>query len=331
MSAYEMAEVAASSKPGTGKCCRAASLRWLAGPGMVAIAGVAAILLPSLLIAANWIAAGKVIVPSSMSGSYYTSARGLFIGLLCALGVFLIFWVQYICALLAGVAALVVAFCPTAPPPGIGTEPACINYVHHIAAGALIFTLGIFCFVLQRSDAAGMAKLGTPSPADLAGSGARPRVPRWRSVLYFVCGGLVLLSGGFALYTDVWPTSWSSGWQSVYLFEAVAVVSFGIAWITAAAVRATTIQKRVVADRALAGAAKAVAAANKTIRAPIILARIVCGDETLIRVKPRHKTQLSAALEFHAPAAAGTRLYSSGIEVQRLARSCAQRSLWLPT
>jgi hypothetical protein len=261
MSTYEMAQFTAdSSRPGPKKRRRAAALRRLAGPGIVATVGVVGILLPGLLIAANWIAGDKVIVPSSMSGSYYTSARDLFVGLLCVLGIFLIFWIQYICTLLAGVAALVVAFCPTAPPPNMGTEPPWINDVHHIAAGALILTLGIFCFVLQRNDAAGIANLDTPAPADSAGHDARQQVPRWRSVLYFICGGLVFLSGGVALYTEVWPTSWSTGWQSLYLFEAVAVFSFGIAWITAAAAQATTVQKPVIAGRALGRTVKAVAA-----------------------------------------------------------------------
>ena len=38
-------------------------------------------------------------------------------------------------------------------------------------------------------------------------------------------------------------------------------------------------------------AAKAVAAANKTIRALIILARVICGDETPVRVGPGPKTR----------------------------------------
>jgi hypothetical protein len=113
------------------------------------------------------------------------------------------------------------------------------------AAGALILTLGVFCFVLERGDAAGAASL---DPAEPARYRAPPQVPSWRRILYFTCGGLVLLSGSFALYTGVWPTSWSTGWSSLYLFEAVAVSAFGIAWITAAAVRAITIQQRVVAD-----------------------------------------------------------------------------------
>ena len=210
--------------------------------------GIIGASLPILLIAWNWIAGDKTIVPTSMSGSYYTSARNLFVGSLCALGVFLILYrhtvLQNLCTWCAGTFALLVAFAPTAPAPP-ATEPQWVNYLHHAAAGALIFTLGVFCFVLERGDAAGAASLDPAQPARYR---AQPEVPTWRKILYFSCGGLVLLSGAFALYTGVWPTSWSTGWSSLYLFEAVAVSAYGIAWITAAAVRAITIQQRVVAD-----------------------------------------------------------------------------------
>ena len=210
--------------------------------------GVIGALLPIMLIAWNGIAGDKTIVPTSMSGSYYTSARNLFVGSLCALGVFLILYrhttLQNLCTWCAGAFALLVAFAPTAPAPP-ATEPQWVNYLHHAAAGALILTLGVFCFVLERGDAAGAASL---DPVESTRYPEAPQVPSWRKVLYFTCGSLVLLSGAFALYTGVWPTSWSTGWPSLYLFEAVAVFAFGIAWITAAAVRAITIQKRVVAD-----------------------------------------------------------------------------------
>jgi len=201
-----------------------------------------------MLIAWNWIAGDKTIVPTSMSGSYYTSARNLFVGSLCALGVFLILYqhtvLQNLCTWCAGAFALLVAFAPTAPAPP-ATEPQWVNYLHHAAAGALILTLGVFCFVLERGDAAGAVGFDPDEPARYS---AQPLVPGWRKILYFICGALVLLSGFFALYTGIWPTSWSTGWSSLYLFEAVAVFAFGIAWITAAAVRAITIQQRVVAD-----------------------------------------------------------------------------------
>jgi hypothetical protein len=195
--------------------------------------------LPVALIAGNWIAGGKVIVPSSMSGSYYTSTRNLFVGALCALGVFLIGYRhtprQNRVTWFAGVCALLVAFDPTAPPRPL-TEPAWINYVHHGAAAGLIFTLGLFCWIVF----ADYAQSGHAPPESVAGR-LRAWVTRaWgtlarggRNSLYVACGLLVFVSGGLALYTGIWPTSWSAGWQSCYLFEAIAVVSFGIAWIAA--------------------------------------------------------------------------------------------------
>jgi hypothetical protein len=210
--------------------------------------GIIGVSLPIMLIMWNLIAGDKTIFPTSMSGSYYTSARNLFVGSLCALGVFLILYrhttLQNLCTWCMGAFALLVAFAPTAPAPP-ATEPQWVNYLHHAAAGALILTLGAFCFVLELGDAAGAASL---DPAEPTRYSEQLKVPRWRRIVYFVCGGLVLLSGTFALYTGVWPTSWSTGWSSLYLFEAVAVFAFGIAWITAAAVRAITIQQRVVAD-----------------------------------------------------------------------------------
>lgn len=98
-----------------------------------------------------------------MSGSYYTSTRNLFVGSLCALGVFLIGYRhtrrQDRCTSFAGLCALAVAFAPTAPAPP-GTEPAWVNYLHHAAAGALIFTLGLFCWVVF----ADYAHLGQATP-----------------------------------------------------------------------------------------------------------------------------------------------------------------------
>lgn len=189
--------------------------------------GVIGTFLPLTLIIANLILDDKVIVPASMSGSYYTSARNLFVGSLCALGVFLIGYrgdtrLQDLCTSFAGLCALLVAFAPIAPP-GPATEAAWINYLHESAAGALIFTLGLFCIVV-------FAQLAKPRDT-------RPAMADHPSmILYLTAGIIVLVSGGFALYTGVWPTNWSTGWPSMYLFEAVAVFAFGSAWIAAPAV-----------------------------------------------------------------------------------------------
>lgn len=223
--------------------------------------GLIGALLPVALIFFNWIAGDKVIVPGSMSGSYYTSTRNLFVGSLCALGVFLIGYRhtrrQDRCTSFAGVCALAVAFAPTAPAPP-GTEPAWVNYLHHAAAGALIFTLGLFCWVVF----ADYAHLGQATPqstrdafrawvngftAWVRSAWASLRRPG-RNGFYVICGLLVFASGAFALYTGVWPTSWSTGWPSLYLFEAVAVFTFGTAWIVAGLEDAVAIGKRAADD-----------------------------------------------------------------------------------
>jgi hypothetical protein len=216
--------------------------------------GIIGCLLPLALIFFNWIAGDKVVVPSSMSGSYYTSTRNLFVGSLCALGVFLIGYRhtkrQDACTSFAGLCALAVAFAPTAPA-APQTEPAWINYLHHAAAIALIFTLGLFCWVVFAAYAH-PATAQPKSRIELVRSWLRG-LRAWlgsawksleqpeRSTIYFICGFLVFVSGALALYTGIWPTGWSTGWPSLYLFEAVAVAvavfAFGFAWIIAGLVR----------------------------------------------------------------------------------------------
>jgi len=192
--------------------------------------GLVGILLPILLIAGNWLADAKVIVPSSMSGSYYTSTRDLFVGSLCALGVFLIAYRhtkrQDRCTWIAGLCAIAVAFAPTAPTPN--TEAHWVNYLHHAAAGTLIFTLGLFCIVVFTDFSKRARNL--PQWA----TQARDSLRHHRlSGLYLVCGAIVFASGGLALYTGLRPTAWSTGWPSLYCFEAIAVFAFGVAWVTA--------------------------------------------------------------------------------------------------
>ena len=70
--------------------------------------------------------------PDSMSGYYYTDMRNIFVGALCALGVFLVAYDGYDdvdrwITSIAGFGAIAVAFCPTKPAvcaPGAGACPA---------------------------------------------------------------------------------------------------------------------------------------------------------------------------------------------------------------
>ena len=185
--------------------------------------GAVGVFLPAGLIAVNWVRhfwqhrAGFVIIPTSMSGSYWTTARDVFVGSLCAIGVFLIgyrrTWLQDICSTAAGVCALLVAFNPTAPGPGRPGEPPWVNYVHHAAAGVLLLALGAFCFVFLAEDRG-------------AGPSGRPA-----RIMYLTSGCAVIAAVIAALITGLLGVG--SNWPLLYLLEAVAVFSFGAAWITA--------------------------------------------------------------------------------------------------
>lgn len=158
-----------------------------------------------------------MIIPTSMSGSYWTTARDVFVGSLCAIGVFLIGYrhtrLQDICSSAAGVCALLVAFNPTAPGPGTPGEPQWVNYLHHIAAGALLLTLGAFCFVFLAEHRR-------------ARTSGRPA-----SIIYLTSGCAVIAAVIAAFITGLLGVG--SNWPLLYLLEAIAVFSFGAAWITA--------------------------------------------------------------------------------------------------
>lgn len=201
--------------------------------------GVVGTLLPVLLIAGNWLLDDKVLVPSSMSGSYYTSARNLFTGSLCALGAFLIGYRrterQDRCTWFAGLCALVVAFAPTVPP-APATEPAWVSDLHYSAATALIATLGLFCLMVFSDD----VQPGRPRTGSLArrlrawvSSALESLRQHGRDSVYLSCGFVVFVAGALAAWTGFGRVGWSAGWPSLYCFEAIAVFAFGVAWIIA--------------------------------------------------------------------------------------------------
>src|SRR3984957_13999613 len=80
--------------------------------------GVLAVLLPFVLILVNW-ALGHGFQPS-ISGYYYTPMRDIYIGTLCAIGVFLISYYGYdlgdrLITDFAGLGTILAAFFPTTP------------------------------------------------------------------------------------------------------------------------------------------------------------------------------------------------------------------------
>ncbi|NUT31668.1 MAG: DUF998 domain-containing protein [Hamadaea sp.] len=193
-------------------------LRLRTGIGAVGIA------LPFVLTIGNALQVGEPVLLTSISGAYYTGMRDVFVGSMCAIGVFLIFYryqrADDILGTIAGLAAIVLALFPTKPGVdsllmGISDSPKGIT--HGIASAVLFLSMAIFCFFLFPRSA-------TP--------GALTPRKKARNVTYVVCGILIILGLGVAaLGSQLLPATAVDTVRPFFWGEAVAVVSFGVAWL----------------------------------------------------------------------------------------------------
>jgi hypothetical protein len=165
---------------------------------------------------------------NSMSRYYYTDTRNIFVGTLCAIGVFLFcyrykpsdFWVSNV----AGLAAITVALCPTTPMcPNNPTVPYCVGAtratghaqlagtIHLIAAGLLFLLLAYFCIF----------RFGHEYESK-------------RKALYRGCGYVIIAVVALIVVTS--NTSWLNSTflaatDSLFWYESIAIFAFGLAWL----------------------------------------------------------------------------------------------------
>lgn len=164
-------------------------------------------------------------IQNSISGYYYTGTRDVFVGTLCAIGVFLLSYRGYersddIAGDLACVFAIGVALFPTAPgDPGTdGTNV--VGYVHLVFAALFFLTLTYFSLVLfTKTDP-------TKRPT---------RRKLQRNVVYKTCGYTMVLCLALILVFHLLPKGTAlalAGLHPLFWLEALAIVAFGISWIT---------------------------------------------------------------------------------------------------
>ncbi|RKT08950.1 hypothetical protein BX285_7322 [Streptomyces sp. 1114.5] len=185
--------------------------------------GLIGILLPVALPFGNWLAAlvtGRSTDgywPGSMSASYYTDTRNVFVGALCALGVFLICyrfdrrddrW-----STAAGFFAVGVALCPTSPSDASDIERT-VGVFHLVFASLLFVMLAMFCLYSFRN----------PRSTQPAAVGAA----------YLTAGVVILVA--LLLSVVAGATGIGKGWEirPLYLCEWLATWAFGVAWLGAA-------------------------------------------------------------------------------------------------
>ena len=156
---------------------------------------------------------------SSISASYYTEARDVFVGMLFIVGSFL--WAynghstrEAIASKLAAIAAILVAVFPTACD---NCDTGLQSIVHYISAASLFIILAYFCFGPFRKNTKGQ-------------KGKKGR----RSKIYFICGCIMVICIICAgLGKIVLPEETLKGLRLTYWAELIALAAFGVAWITA--------------------------------------------------------------------------------------------------
>ena len=189
---------------------RSMVISYLALRRAVGILGVA---FPFILVIGYLIAGGHGI-RYSISSYYHTPVGDIFVGVLCAVALFLFSYTGYdkrdnITGDLAGIFALGVAFFPTADD---------LAGIIHLISASLFFLLlayySIFLFT-KGSD--------HPTPAK-----------KKRNRLYRICGYVIVACILLALLYSILPTLQSSlsNLRPIFWLETVMLWAFGLSWLT---------------------------------------------------------------------------------------------------
>jgi len=196
---------------------------------MRVVIGVIAVLLPFTLILVNW-AIGHGFA-ASMSGYYYTPMRNIFVGSLCAIGVFLVSYDGYdladrIITDVAGLCTICIAFLPTTPAHQPTARQALIGDLHLTFACSAFVLLSVMAFRFAKRQ---------PTPPGLTwwrrvqyafgftGPG-ESQAPAWERVVYRVSGGVIL-----TCVILVYPLSGTATY-SLLVLETIMLVFFGLSW-----------------------------------------------------------------------------------------------------
>jgi hypothetical protein len=182
--------------------------------------GIIGLALPFVL------AFGKILLESpgllpSISAYYYSVMRDVFVGAMCATGVFLLSYrysrLDDIAGDIAGIAAFGIAFFPGAPAKGATEQQMIIGKVHLGFAAVFFLTLAFFALVLfQRLD---WNKQLTPEKLQRNG--------------VYRASGIAMLVFFALLLVDLLFLQDNQGFQSLnpgFWLESLAIFAFGIAW-----------------------------------------------------------------------------------------------------
>jgi hypothetical protein len=172
------------------------------------------------------VAIGKIILQgpgilSSISAYYYSVMGNVFVGSLCAIGVFLWSYKGYerrdaIAGNIAAVFAIGVALFPTNPDIGATAQQMVIGTAHLMFAIGFFLTLAYFALVLFR-------KTNPTLPPT--------RMKLVRNMVYTICGYTILAAIAAAIALAFVPRDASIfALSPLFWLESIAITAFGISW-----------------------------------------------------------------------------------------------------
>ena len=164
-------------------------------------------------------------IQDSISSYYYTNMGDVFVGTLCVIGFFLLSYKGYefkddLAGDLACIFAIGVALFPT-PQNDVSTSAERTVGIIHFVFAALFFTTLIYfsMYLFTKSDPD-----ETPTPEKLR-----------RNKVYKICGYAMILSIVFIIVYFALPDRVEASVEAfnpVFWLESIAVVAFGISWLT---------------------------------------------------------------------------------------------------
>ncbi|HET7365872.1 MAG TPA: hypothetical protein VFJ70_20045 [Burkholderiales bacterium] len=193
----------------------------LSGDAHRRLIGWIGLLLPALLVLIAIERDGRARWRSleSISAYYYTGAVAAFVGMLVALALFLFTYRGFdnahhkadrAVAIIAGFAALAVAFFPTAAPadvPPLAWWARTTGVIHHAAAIVLFAMFAVFALWLFRIRPDG-----------------KTETTGWRNKLYIACGATIVACIAWAAYNGYTA-------REIFVPESIALVAFSFSWL----------------------------------------------------------------------------------------------------
>ena len=188
--------------------------------------GMSGLLLPVLLGPVGWLVFG-IEIQDNMSSYYHTTLRDVFVGTLCAIGIFLFCykghdWIENWTANFGCAAALGVALFPLDENSDPLYQRSVVGYVHTLSGGVFFLTLAFYSLF--------------HFPSSKSGNDEREPHEKQRDFFYRSSGVVILLSL-FAMgsYLFFLPHQWrvvSDRHNVLFWLEWIALWAFAAAWLT---------------------------------------------------------------------------------------------------